>query len=213
MPLRKELLKNYRLYAIIDKAVCSERGIIRVAEELKVFSDLIVQFRDKHSLPADFLSDAQRLRPIFKDTGNLFIINDSVDAARITDSDGVHLGQSDATIESARKVLGRDKIIGISCSNLKEALDAQSRGADYIGVGPVFHTRTKDIDKAFGLDLLEEMKYRIEIPVFAIGGINEINLHKVLEYGVWGAAVCRDICHAENISHKVRELKRIIENS
>jgi thiamine-phosphate pyrophosphorylase len=213
MLLRKKLLERSRLYAIIDKSVCSESGVFTVAGQLRNCRDLIVQFRDKHSSYLEFFHDAQRVRKILQATGNLFIINDSLEIARIINSDGVHLGQLDEPVSVAREVLGKDKIIGISCSNLKEAKVAERGGADYIGVGPIFPTETKDIDKAFGLALLAEIKGKIKIPAFAIGGINEVNLPEVLAYGVWGAAICRDICTAKDIPLKVRKLKRIIKNS
>src|SRR3712207_105398 len=127
-------------------------------------------------------------------------INDRIDIALAINADGVHLGQSDMPIELARKILGNDKIIGISAGNVKEAIEAEKAGADYVGLGAVFFTGTKkDIDEPIGLAGLREITEKITIPSVAIGGINKENAKSVLATGVNGISVISAILKNEDI--------------
>ena len=122
-----------------------------------------------------------------------FIINDYVDIALAVNADGVHLGQEDMPIREARKLLGENKIIGISTHSLKQAVDAQRAGADYIGFGPIFKTRTKDAGSPKGIGSLIEIKKHIKIPVVAIGGITIDNVSEVFKSGADAVAVASGI--------------------
>ncbi len=113
----------------------------------------------------------------------LFIINDYVDIAYIVDADGVHLGQDDMPLREARKILGKDKIIGISTHTLKQAIDAEDDGADYIGYGPIFYTNTKDAGRPTGISSLRRIRKHVSIPIVAIGGITIDNVREVLGAG------------------------------
>lgn len=214
MRSKKKLLKNSRLYAVIDKEVSGKRAL-SITKKIKDLGIDIIQFRDKISDKETILKDAGYLRKLLIDTKSIFIINDYLDIAKLLDCDGVHLGQDDLPptcgvqvrglpIEIARELLGPDKIIGISCHNLKQALNAQNRGADYISIGPVFRTLIKAEYKPLGLDLLKEISKKIKIPLFAIGGINENNINKVISSGVKRVAICRAICKARNITLTVK---------
>jgi thiamine-phosphate pyrophosphorylase len=158
----------------------------------------IIQYRDKESKKEDILKNAFLLQKSLLNTKCVFIINDYLDVAKIVNSDGIHLGQDDVSIEIARKVLGRDKIIGISCHNLKQAFAAQKRGADYIAIGPVFATSLKPEYKPIGLNLIKELKAKIKIPFFAVGGINQSNINEVRAFGAERVAVCRAILCPHN---------------
>ena len=122
-----------------------------------------------------------------------FIVNDFIDIAMAVNADGVHLGQEDMPVEEARKIMGRNRIIGISTHNLKQAVEAQESGADYIGFGPMFHTGTKDAGHPKGTKKLRAIKKYVKVPVVAIGGITLENVNEVLEAGADAVAVVSGI--------------------
>lgn len=191
MHWKKELLKKSRLYVIADKKVFGTRFPLDIAAKTKGIHPLIIQLRDKESKKEAVLEAAWVWRKLCARQKNLFILNDYIDIARIVDSDGIHLGQDDLPLPIARRLLDKDKIIGVSCHNLNQAIKAQREGADYLSIGPIFSTPTKPEYKAVGLDLIKEVKKKIRIPFFAIGGINQKNLAKVLASGAERIAVCR----------------------
>lgn len=206
MKSKKKLLKESRLYIILDRKVCGN-SLIRIAGGLiKNNFPKIVQLRDKYPKKKELLSSAFALKRLCAGQKTILIINDYLDVARIADSDGIHLGQTDIPIESARRILGSDKIIGISCHSLKEAIAAQKRGADYIGWGPVFPTPTKPAARAIGLDLIARLKHKIRIPFFVIGGIDLSNTGQIISAGARRIAVCRAICKAKDTELASRKL-------
>lgn len=198
MNSKKKLLKRYPLYVILDKDTAKKNTIGITAEIIRAH-DCLIQFRAKNSKKEDILKEAVKLRGLISGTKSIFIINDHIDIAKMADSDGIHLGQDDDKIEITRRILGGGKIIGISCHNLKQAKQAQDKGADYIGIGPIFPTPTKPDYKAIGAGILEEVGREISIPCYAIGGIDETNIEKVLNSGAKAVAVCRAVCRARNI--------------
>ena len=207
---KKKLLRESRLYVIIDKEVLKNKPIFNTVNKIKEAGVDIIQFRSKKSKKESILKDALGLRKLLLNSQALFIINDYLDIAKMVDCDGIHLGQDDTSIEIARQVLGKDKIIGISCHNLRQAKNAQNRGADYISIGPVFSTSTKPEYKAIGPDLLREIKKKIKIPLFAIGGIDKNNINKILSRGITRAAVCKAVCQADNISLTIKDISKIL---
>lgn len=168
----------------------------------------IIQLRDKNKNRQEVLKEAVRIKKHLTSKKVLFIINDYLEIARISDVDGLHLGQNDMPIEAARKILGRDKIIGISCHSLKQAKDAQKRGADYIGIGPVFKTPTKPNTKPIGLGIIKEIAQIIKIPFFAIGGINKTNVAELARNGARKVAVVRAAFQAAEISRIIRAVPK-----
>jgi len=163
-----------------------------------------IQYREKNATTSFLYKEALILRKICK--GVKFIINDRVDIALAVDADGVHLGKDDLPIKVARKLLGKDKIIGISVKNLKDAIYAQEQSANYISIGPIFFTTTKkNAHKPVGISIIKEIKKNIDIPVVAIGGINLENAKSVIEAG----ADC--ICAISAVIGKPN-LKEIIKN-
>lgn len=214
MSSKKRLLKQFRLYVIIDKDICSGRSLYNVAGRLNHPAGVIIQYRDKRSPKGQIIKNALSLRKLIRGNRALFIVNDYPDVAMIAGADGIHLGQDDTPIETARRLLGRDKIIGISCHSLSQAIQAQERGADYIGIGPVFKTATKPLSKKeeVGLALLKEIRLKIKIPFFAIGGINPGNIQAVLASGVERVAVCSAVCRARNIRYAVKNFSRILNS-
>ena len=210
MNLRKKLLRESRLYVIVDKKVSGVRPIFDIVSKIKDLGADIIQLRDKESKKESILKEAYKLRKLLTNSQALFIINDYIDVAKIVDSDGIHLGQNDLPLDTARQLLGKDKIIGVSCHNLNQAIEAQKNGADYISIGPIFSTPTKPEYKAVGLDLIRKVKRAIHIPFFVIGGINENNITDIKSQGVKRAAVCRAICRAKDIPSTIKKLSKIL---
>lgn len=205
---KKKLLKKSRLYVIVDKKISVGRSVSGIAYKLEQAGVDIIQLRDKCPNRQNFLKEAAALSGLLLDTKTIFIINDYLDIAKLTNSDGVHLGQDDVPIEIARRILGDDKIIGISCHSLTQATKAQNAGADYISIGPIFPTSTKPEYKPVGLDLVRRCKRKIKIPFFAIGDINPNNLPGVVSAGAKRIAVCRAICQSKNIPLAVKNLAK-----
>jgi thiamine-phosphate pyrophosphorylase len=149
------------------------------------------------------------LREITRDAGVFFIVNDRVDVAQIVGADGVHLGQDDIPAGEARKILGPEKIVGVSVETAEEAKAAERAGATYVGTGPVFATFTKtDAGRPYGVDLIRLIKTATTLPVVAVGGINANNVARVVHAGADGVAVVSAVMSAEDIAGAVRELIR-----
>ena len=168
-----------------------------------------VQYRDKEKSRRGIYEEAIILRKLTEEFNAVFIVNDYADIALAVDADGVHLGQDDLPVREARKIMGKDKIIGISTHNLKQAIEAEKEGADYIGLGPVFHTLTKDAGVPKGTDMLRDMKGQVHIPVVAIGGINIENIRSVLDTGVDAVSVASAILSGD-IEENTRRFMDII---
>ncbi|MDD2927606.1 MAG: thiamine phosphate synthase [Candidatus Omnitrophica bacterium] len=198
MRLRRRRLQKSRLYALIDKDTIKKPGPV-LAKKLAVSGVDIIQLRDKHSSRASILKEAVLISRALKNKSIIFIVNDYPDIAKLSGSDGLHIGQSDISLKKARSILGKDRLIGVSCSNLEEALEAEKAGADYLGLGPVFKTPTKAGGKPIGIKSLKEFTRRIRIPVFAIGNITRDNLKKITSCGIQRVAVCRAILKSRNM--------------
>ncbi|MFA5004699.1 MAG: thiamine phosphate synthase [Candidatus Omnitrophota bacterium] len=199
MKSRRDLLRRSRLYLILDKKVCAKRPLNRLARLLFRAGVGLIQLRDKQASDELLTIRACALAKTLKNTKTLFIVNNNIRVAKLSGSDGVHLGQSDASVRQARCVLGKNKIIGKSCGSLAQAIAAQAQGADYLGIGPVFRSPLKPGVKALGLNTLSRLKGRIHIPYYAIGGINLSNVDSVLETGASGIALCRAVLKAKDI--------------
>ncbi|MBI3805868.1 MAG: thiamine phosphate synthase [Nitrospirae bacterium] len=150
----------------------------------------LIQYRDKKSPRSEMYETAKQLRRITLEYGATLIINDQIDLALAVGADGVHLGQEDLPLWVARKILGNEAIIGISTHTLDEAVSAEEEGADYIGFGPIFKTKTKsDIRTPVGVEAITAIKQKIRVPVYAIGGIERAHLSKLILAGADGVAV------------------------
>lgn len=152
-----------------------------------------IQFREKLKPRLKLYEQAMEIRALTKDADAILIVNDHVDIAQAVGADGIHLGQEDLPIKEARKIVGKDRIIGISTHNLEQAVKAEEAGADYIGFGPVFHTTTKVAGAPRGISMLKTVTERIHIPVVAIGGINLDNVESVFLNGADAVAVASAI--------------------
>lgn len=191
---------------ISDTEVSRGRGHEEVVSAALAGGARIIQLREKRLSFRDIYPVAMRLKSLIASAGALFIINDSVELALAVDADGVHLGQEDMPLEAARRLMGKDGIIGISTHGLLQARAAEEGGADYIGFGPVYATSTKDAGEARGLTGLKEIRDKIKIPIVAIGGINEGNAKEVISAGADALAVISAATMAEDIRDAVRRL-------
>ena len=171
----------------------------------------VVQYRNKNAETRQMYEEAVRLREICRDS--LFLINDRVDIALAAEADGVHLGQSDMPCLAARKLLGHEKIIGVTVHNLAEALQAESIGADYLGVSPIFQTATKpDAGKPAGISLIEEIRAQVDIPLIAIGGINHSNASEVVRAGADGLCAISCVVAKENVRDEILKFQEIFSS-
>lgn len=150
----------------------------------------LIQYRDKESSRSRMYETAKRLRKMTAERGATLIINDQIDLALAVQADGVHLGQEDLPLWVAKKVLGNEAIVGISTHTLEEAIHAEGEGADYIGFGPLFQTKSKaDARSPVGVAAIAEVKQKVRIPLYAIGGIQLIHLSQIITAGADGVAV------------------------
>ena len=150
--------------------------------------------------------EAKVLREMTKEAGVVFIINNHVELALMVEADGVHIGQDDWPLLEVRKLIGDDKIIGLSTHSKQQAREAVRLGADYIGVGPVFDTKTKDYETV-GVEYLLFVAQNISIPFVAIGGIKEHNIDQVIKAGAKRVALVTEITQASDIARKILNLK------
>ena len=201
----------FELCVITDRSLSNGLSESEVARLAYSGGADIVQLRMKGYDGKEMLEQARKIKIISEDHAKFFIVNDRVDVALLSDADGVHLGQSDIPIESARELLGDDKLIGVSVHSVEEAEDAESRGADYVSVGSIFRTSTKeDAQHSRGLDAVFTIKNSVDIPVIAIGGINRGNIQDVIRAGADGVAVVSAVVSQKDISSAAHELRDMI---
>ena len=200
MILKKKLLAKSRLYAIVDRQTSCKANIPKQTKQLRDAGVHIIQLRDKVCAKSAVLETARALKKILSGYPVLFIINDHIDICALIDSDGVHLGQKDTSLVTCRKILGDNKLIGISCCTLTQAIKAQAQGADYLGIGPVYATKTKkDAGRLLGINCISKIKEKIHIPFFVIGGIGTHNMLNLKKQGARRFALCAALCKGKNI--------------
>lgn len=189
---------NYSLYLVTDRGLLGGKDLVTTVEQAVRGGVTVVQVREKNLSSREFLEIALAVKAVTDKYKVPLIINDRADIALAVDAAGLHIGQDDLPLEAARKLLGVNKIIGVSTATLEEALLAQNQGADYLGVGAIFPTNTKDDADSVSLTQLQAIKGAVHIPVVAIGGINGDNLNSVVRTGVDGSAVVSAIIAAQD---------------
>ena len=195
------------LYAIFDPSRARGRPPSPILRQLLDGGVRIIQMRAKEMAAKDCLNLAREARELCHAAGCLLIVNDRVDIALAARAGGVHLGQEDLPLYVARKLMGKERIIGISTHDLAQAREAEQGGADYIGFGPIFGTATKETGySARGLTMLKEIRQAVSLPIVAIGGINEANVAQVWQAGADSAAIISDLMGAEDVAGKVRRI-------
>lgn len=212
--MMKDKIKSLAgLYVIIDTQALRGRSEKEVAQQAIKGGAKVIQLRDKERSRAELLGIAQQLSSICAENEVLFIMNDYLDIALATDADGLHLGQDDLPIPVARRIFPGNRLIGCSTHSLAEALEAQSQGADYIAIGSIYPTMSKESAKVIGLGMLQQIREAIAVPLIAIGGINEDNVEEVIKAGADGVAVISAVVGKEDVEGAARRLAAKIEQA
>jgi thiamine-phosphate pyrophosphorylase len=207
----KKKLFNKDFYFITDSKL-SKNGIISDVKNAIFTGCKFIQYREKDISTIEMINIALKLKKITYGKAKL-IINDRVDVALASNADGVHIGNDDMPYKIARKILGKDKIIGQTIHNFKEALIAKMLGVDYIGVGPIFSTKTKtNAGKPCGVKLISEIKSKIDIPIVAIGGINKKNAKLVMKSRADSVVSISAIYNSKNFKNEIKEFISIIKS-
>ena len=199
------------LYLVTDNSEDVDKFLNTIEEAIKG-GVTVVQIREKTADTLDFYNLALKVKEITSKYDVPLIVNDRVDIALAIDADGVHVGQSDMPCDVTRKLIGQNKILGVSAATVKEAEKAESDGADYIGTGAVFPTATKDDADSVTKDELIEIVKSIDIPVVAIGGINLDNAHELNGTGITGLSVVSAIMSSDNPKKSSQELLNIFNS-
>lgn len=200
------------LYAVTDRHWLGEETLYDQVKKALDGGATFVQLREKKLDREDFLAEAKEIQKLCKEYGVPFVINDEVSIAKDIDADGVHVGQSDMEAMDVRKILGPDKIIGVSAQTVEQAIIAEKHGADYLGVGAVFTTGSKDDADDVSHETLKAICEAVSIPVIAIGGITKDNVAELAGSGICGVAVISAIFGQKDIQKATEELKFSVEN-
>lgn len=199
------------LYAITDRSWLNGRTLYSQVEEALEGGATFLQLREKNLDDGHFLEEARELQALCRRYGVPFIVNDNVDVALAMGADGIHVGQSDMEAGDVRKLLGPDKILGVSAQTVEQALLAEQRGADYLGVGAVFPTGSKDDADDVSRETLKAICSAVSIPVVAIGGISQNNVMQLKGSGICGIAVISAIFAQKDIKAAAMKLRELTQ--
>ncbi len=194
-------------YAIVDPIAGHDP--VELARTMLDAGARIMQLRLKDVPTRDFLAAARAISQLCHRRDAIFIVNDRIDITMLSDADGVHLGQNDLPLEAGRELLGPDKIIGVSTSNVDLARAAEAGGADYIGFGPMYPGGLKNTKEGRGLERLAQVRAAVKLPIVAIGGITEATVPEVLGAGADAAAIITDVVKAPDIAAKIKAILAI----
>ena len=208
---RSQAARIKGLYVIIDAQAAMGRGLVEISRAALQGGARVLQLRDKINDKGDVLPVARAIRGLCEEHGALLIINDHADLAVACNAHGLHLGQHDLPIEEARAILGPNQLIGTSNALLEEAQDSERRGADYLAVGAMFPTDTKERTRPAGLETLARVRGNTSLPLVAIGGINEDNVPGVVAAGADAACVISAVVSAPDPEAAARRLVAAIE--
>jgi len=204
---------DYTLYLVTDSILMSTDTVEQSVEQAIKGGCTLVQLREKEKSSKDFFDTAMSVKAVCGSSGIPLMINDRVDIALAVDADGVHIGQKDLPAKIVRDLIGDDKILGVSASNLVEALQAEKDGADYLGVGAMFATGTKTDADTVSMDELSKIRKKTHLPIVVIGGINQNTIPLFSGSGINGIAVVSAIVSERNILAATRELKDLFKMS
>lgn len=202
-----------KLYAITDERWLNNRSLVEVVQELIAGGVTCLQYRDKVKSMDEKEKMALQLKNICDQAQIPFIINDDVNLAAKIHADGVHLGQKDCDVKTARKILGERAIIGVSARTVRDALLAQENGADYLGSGAVFGTATKEDASFLGVECFSKICEAVQIPVVAIGGISLQSIPQLKESGVSGVAVVSQLFAAKTPQIAAQQFIQVINEN
>lgn len=200
-------MKDFGLYLVITNPKVGYEECARAAVKAGV---RVIQLRMKHVAKDEIIATAKKLREVTKETGTLFIVNDDPEIAALVGADGVHVGQGDMSPSEVREKYPQLKIVGLSTHNLDQVRASLSEPIDYIGVGPVYATPTKDIpDPTLGPETAAEMIRLSKVPAVAIGGLDEETVKPVIEKGAKNFAVVRAVCASSDPYSQMMKLKKL----
>ena len=205
-------LNEIKYYLITDSKL-SKKGILSDVENALKAGCKIVQYREKNKCTRDMIEEAKNIK---KKCGKkaVFLVNDRLDVALAVDADGIHIGQDDIPFKIAREILGNKKIIGLTVHNLKEAVNAERDGADYIGLSPIFKTDTKhDAGEACGIEMIKKVSKAVDLPVVAIGGINKENIEQVIKAGADSAVAISSVLSSDDVYKEIYYFNKIIREN
>jgi thiamine-phosphate pyrophosphorylase len=202
---------DYTLYLVTNRELMSSASIEECVELAILGGCTVVQLREKTASSREFFNTAMRVREITARHGVPLIINDRADIALAVNADGLHIGQNDLPYEEARKILGAEKIIGVSANTLSRAKTAAEAGADYLGVGAMFSTGTKTDTITIDRAELERIREAVKIPIVAIGGINKNNVTQLRGTGINGIAVVSAVVAEKDITGAARNMKSFLK--
>ena len=197
--------KDKKVYLVTDYRIPFDELTKKVEEALKSGIRLL-QYRDKNVSTKIMCERAEELLKLCKKYNTIFLVNDRIDVAMAVEADGVHIGQDDMDCKIARKILGKDKIIGVSTKTVEESLKAVNDGCDYLGCGAVYSTNTKDTS-VITIETLGEIRKNVSVPIYGIGGIDVNNITKELKKQIDGVAVITAILNSKDIDKKIIEFK------
>ena len=203
--------KELMLYAVTDRHWLGDETLYDQVKKALDGGATFVQLREKKLDREDFLAEALEIQKLCRKYGVPFVINDEVSIAKVIDADGVHVGQSDMEAMDVRKVLGPDKILGVSAQTVEQAIIAEKHGADYLGGGAVFATGSKDDADDVSHETLKAICEAVSIPVIAIGGITKDNVSELAGSGICGVAVISAIFGQNDIKKATEDLKASVE--
>ena len=205
---------DYSLYLVTDRGLSKGRPTLDIVRSAVQGGVTCVQVREKECSTLDFIEQAQSIKEYLQSKGVPLIINDRVDVALAVKADGVHLGQTDMPLDMAKNIIGDSMIIGISAESLEDAIAAEKGGADYLGVSPIYATPTKtDTAPPLGLEGLQTIRKRVNLPLVGIGGLNRDNAAAVIRHGGDGVAVVSAIVAADDPMQAADELKHLIDEA
>lgn len=209
----KRIWQNTELYGITDHGLSLGRDNVTVVRELLEAGIKLIQYREKERKMGVMLDECRAIRRLTLEYGATFIVNDHVDIAMMVDADGVHVGQDDLGIPEVRGLIGLDKIIGLSTHSPEQARAAVATGVDYIGVGPIYATKTKkDVCAPVGLEYLEWVAKNLDIPFTAIGGIKADNIADVVRAGARTCAIVSAFVGSKDIGAAVCEMREAMHS-
>ncbi len=207
----KNDLKNIKLYAITDSGLLKNKSLGEAVREAILGGADMIQLREKNASGEELRKLAKEVLEVTREYNIPLIINDDPELCAEVGADGVHIGQNDMDIISARRILGNDKIIGVSAKTAEQAVYAEKNGADYIGVGAAFGTDSKKDAACIPHEMYSIIRNAVSLPIIAIGGINKYNIEALKGLGINGAAVISAIFGNENIEGNSKELKLLCE--
>lgn len=205
-------LPDTDIYAITDSRLSLGRSVNDVVAALLDSGVKIIQYREKWKKAGEMLRECEALREMTRSAGAFFIVNDHISIAQLVEADGVHIGQEDLPLAKVRELVGEHCVIGLSTHSPQQAMEAVKNGADYIGVGPIYATQTKeDVCAPVGLEYLRYVAENISIPFVSIGGIKRHNIADVVRHGGKCCCLISEIVGAHDITARVREIRACMQ--